>query len=101
MELFLFIILFSIAFGLNVIDAILTDEIIERGGKEKNPVMAWIMAQEVTAPYRWSIKLGIVVLYSWFVFPSAIAMLVFIAPFVWVVWHNRNVLKRMIDKANA
>jgi len=93
-----YIVLFLVAFTLNVVDALLTDEIISRGGVEKNPVMKWIMLQPVLSPYRWSIKLGVVVLFGWLAFPQVWAILLFMAPFAWVVYHNLSVLDRMKEK---
>lgn len=70
------LVLCLVAFALNVADALLTDAILARGGREKNPVMAAIMAQPLTRPFRWALAL-------------------FCAPFAWVVWHNASVLSRM------
>lgn len=89
------LILSILAFGLNVADAILTDAILARGGREKNPVMAFLMAQPLTRPYRWAIKLAVVVGFCWLAWPHWWALALFCAPFAWVVWHNGTTLWRM------
>ncbi len=87
-----------LAFGLNVADSMLTDAILARGGREKNPVMAFLMAQPLSRPFRWSIKLGICVGYFWLAWPALWALALFAAPFAWVVWHNSRVLARMASR---
>ena len=63
------LVLCLLAFGLNVADALLTDAILALGGREKNPVMAAIMAQPLTRPFRWAIKLSVVVGFCWLAWP--------------------------------
>ena len=77
-----------LAFGLNVADAMLTDAILARGGREKNRVMRWIMLCDLTRPFRWSIKLGVCVGYFWLAWPALWALALFAAPFAWVAWRN-------------
>ena len=89
------LVLALLAFALNVADALLTDAILARGGREKNPVMAAIMAQPLTRPFRWAIKLAVVVGFCWMAWPQWWALALFCAPFAWVVWHNATVLARM------
>lgn len=84
-----------LAFGLNVADALLTDAILARGGREKNPVMAAIMAQPLARPFRWAIKLAVVVGFCCLAWPRWWALALFCAPFAWVVQHNARVLARM------
>jgi hypothetical protein len=87
-----------LAFALNVADALLTDAIIRRGGRESNPVMAFLMAQPLTRPLRWAIKLAVVVGYCWLAWPHAWALALFCAPFLWVCHHNWQVLSRQIAR---
>ena len=87
-----------LAFALNVADALLTDAIIRRGGRESNLVMAFLMARPLTRPLRWAIKLAVVVGYCWLAWPHAWALALFCAPFVWVVWHNAGVLARQMAR---
>lgn len=89
------LVLCLLAFALNVADALLTDAILARGGREKNPVIAAIMAQPLTRPFRWAIKLAVVVGFCWLAWPAWWALALFCAPFAWVVWHNASVLSRM------
>jgi len=89
------LVLCLLAFGLNVADALLTDAILARGGRERNPAMAAIMAQPLTRPFRWAIKLAVVVAFCWLVWPRWWALALFCAPFAWVVQHNARVLARM------
>ena len=97
-EVVLALILCHVAFALNVIDALLTDAILALGGREKNPVMAAIMAQPLTRPFRWAIKLAVVVAFCWLVWPRWWALALFCAPFAWVVQHNARVLARMAQR---
>ena len=87
-----------IAFGLNVADALLTDAILARGGRERNRVMRWIMLCDLTRPFRWSIKLAVVVGFCWLAWPAQWALALFCAPFAWVVWHNARVLAQMTSR---
>jgi len=89
------LVLCLLAFGLNVADALLTDAILARGGREKNPIVAAIMAQPLTRPFRWAIKLAVVVGFCWLAWPRWWALALFCAPFSWVVWRNARVLARM------
>jgi len=89
------LVLCLLAFALNVADALLTDAILASGGRERNPVMAAIMAQPLTRPFRWAIKLAVVVGFCWLAWPAWWALALFCAPFAWVVWHNATVLSRM------
>ena len=68
------------------------------GGREKNPIVAAIMAQPLTRPFRWAIKLAVVVLFCWLAWPRWWALALFCAPFAWVVWHNARVLARMAQR---
>jgi len=97
-EAVLALVLCHVAFALNVIDALLTDAILALGGREKNPVMAAIMAQPLTRPFRWAIKLAVVVAFCWLVWPRWWALALFCAPFAWVVQHNARVLARMAQR---
>ena len=97
-EAVLALVLCHVAFALNVIDALLTDAILALGGREKNPVMAAIMAQPLTRPFRWAIKLSVVVGFCWLAWPRWWALALFCAPFAWVVWHNARVLARMAQR---
>lgn len=89
------LVLCLLAFALNVADALLTDAILARGGREKNPIMAAIMAQPLARPFRWAIKLAVVVGFCWLAWPAWWALALFCAPFAWVVWHNASVISRM------
>jgi hypothetical protein len=89
----------AIFLALNVIDAILTDEILANGGREKNPVMAWLMAQPLTSPFRWAIKMVFAVGIVWLCWPHAWALALACVPFVWVVWHNWQARLRQMEKA--
>jgi hypothetical protein len=91
--------LVALAFALNVADALLTDAIIARGGRESNPFMAFLMAWPLTRPLRWAIKLAVVVGYCWLAWPHIWALALFCAPFVWVVWHNARVLRRQLARS--
>lgn len=88
-------------FALNVADFILTDKVLAAGGRESNPVLAAIMGN---AGPRWRVvKMGVatlalVALYAigpgiW----AAMALAALNAAWVYVVWHNAMVLRRMGD----
>jgi uncharacterized BrkB/YihY/UPF0761 family membrane protein len=84
---------------LNVLDMVLTDRIIDRGGHESNPLLAWVMGRPGT---NWGLfKMGIaflaVVLLYAFAPPvwREVALGALIAAWVYVVYHNATVLRRM------
>lgn len=86
-------------FVLNAIDMILTDRILDRGGKEGNPALAKIMAW---AGGRWRlIKMGlataatVVLWWVGFVFWAKVSLAILLAAWVYVVWHNARVLRGM------
>ena len=94
----IFAVLAVVFFALNVADMILTDRILDRGGRESNPVLAAIMGQGES----WRlVKMGVatlavVILYAFAPEPWDVWMLgVLIAAWVYVVWHNARVLRRM------
>lgn len=97
----LFAIGLMVFFLLNVADFLLTDAVLERGGHESNPFLAYIMG---TAGPRWRlVKMGgailaIVILYAigpgfW----SRLALAWLNAAWLYVVWHNATVLRRQIE----
>jgi hypothetical protein len=86
-------------FALNVADMILTQRVLDRGGKESNPALAKIMRW---TGGRWRlIKMLIatgVVVALWMIGASMwayIALMALNAAWVYVVWHNARVLSRM------
>jgi hypothetical protein len=89
---------------LNVMDALLTDSVIEAGGHESAPVMKYIFESPFLYPYRWGIKflvLGAFLMVAWtFASDWALVLLLGVlnAVFVWVIVHNSEALDRQIKK---
>lgn len=85
-------------FALNVADLITTQAVLDRGGKESNPVLAFLM--KAVGPSWGLVKMGIAVVaivILWMVGPgllSGATLVLLIAAWAWVVWHNWGVMQR-------
>ena len=90
-----------LAVALNIADALLTDAVLRRGGVERNPVMRAIMAGPRVRPYRWAIKMAVVVGVLWLIVEGTsgtlrdVLLALWCAPFLWVVDHNYAALRRL------
>jgi len=106
----LYYIISIILIALNILDHFKTNEVIDNGGREAN----WILKYSINKIGRkptWLLKLFVVtsvvlVLYyaavnQWLGMKISIALMlisIFCVPFVWVAYHNFNVLKKQKAK---
>lgn len=113
------LILAVLLFALNVADALLTDAVIARGGRETIPWVRWFMLQPLTRPFRWAVKLAIVVGIAWLAiagvtiptpwgalelravgWQQSAILAPFVALFGWIVWHNAMALRRQLARTS-
>ena len=92
--------LFALLVALNVADVLLTLAILQRGGREVNPVMRWCIEQVgpragLTFPKAVLLAVLWVVLHAHPGMDTLVVLVLLCALYVWVVVRNARVLKRM------
>jgi len=88
-------------FLLAIRDCMLTDQVIKRGGRERNPFVRWWYGWSVplVGPVRWAIKLAITVVALWALWTFAsplqltISLVILFGLMLWVVNHNAAQLR--------
>lgn len=83
--------------ALQLADAITTVLFIQKGGYERNPFIAWVMERIGVIPALMAVKIPLCAVLVWankypevqWVFAGAIAL------YVWVVWNNIKVIRRL------
>lgn len=88
----LFYVLFALLVALNVVDTILTDKVLARGGRELNPVLARLMDAIGTLPAMLLLKAVALVLIWWLLglIPQAAPWIagVLCLAYGYLCWHN-------------
>jgi hypothetical protein len=85
--------LFGVLVSLNMLDYFLTEQLLARGGVEKNPVAAWLIARggvELLALVKAVLLLALGLLLA---HVSPWVLLGLVGFYGWVVYHNRTLFK--------
>ena len=79
------IVLVLVFWALTVVDYVLTKRILANGGKELNPVMAWLIRQGAFAPVKFGIALvaGLLIVYYKIMWVAVFAVVLMVAVCVW------------------
>lgn len=88
-------VLFCTLSVLQVGDVVTTNRVLARGGREANPIMAWVMAR--LGGYWWLSKVAIILLLGvalWQMpaYPATLILIGLNALYLWVIWHNARQL---------
>lgn len=95
----LFVLTCAVALGIQILDIMTTRAVLDLGGHESHPIMAWLLG--MGGWIAWTAKIAPCIGFCWVAYSflplwmAALAISVFTAPFVWAVWHNVQVIKRM------
>lgn len=80
---------------LNILDAALTVVILDRGGRERNPPLAWLMTRLGIIPALALVKLLALTIVGAFLAELGMLLWAFVAVYAAVVVHNWRQLGRM------
>jgi len=93
------VVLMIVLFGiLTVLDYVFTSLILSQGGRELNPVMAWVIERNLFGASKLVLLIIVSAILLWLRFKCPVAAVVLgclaIIAYGWVVMHNYRQLKR-------